>query len=338
MDWRVRKIELYAGFLIGSGLIILGALLVIQGTSRDMTEEYVKYTAFTPRAFGLREGSPVKMLDLAIGNVKSVGLTDEGSVKIELKVKKEFQRHIRQDLNNPDRENGTVFTLSSTGFDILGATIIMTPGKPSLPQLEPGSTLVYDYKPSPIDETLKSAKKLLETMTSESNSLGRFMNDKGSTFELMQAILKNINLTIESTRKKSDDLTDKAAQFITKTAALVDSMSSMMNRFEKVLEKVTSTETTIGAMLNDKKFYELLTSILDKTDKILARTQGNMDNFGKILGDMAGVTGQVPDLVTRLDQVLINAKEVTEALKKNFLIKPFLAQPPKEELLEITPR
>jgi hypothetical protein len=258
-------------------------------------------------------------------------MADDGSVRAELSIKKEYLKHIRQDLKNPDHEKGSVLSLSSTGFDLLGATLLINPGDRSLPQVDAGSALVFVPKPSPLDETLKSAKRLIETMTSEQNSLGRLINDKGSTFELLQAILKNINLTIETTRTKSEDFTDK-------TSKLVQGLTQAVSRFEKVLEKMNSAETTLGAMINDKRFYELLTAVVDKMDKIMVRTQANMDLFGKMLGDLSGMTGQVPELMGKLDQTMSGMRDITDALKKNFLIRPFIGQPPKDSLAEIQPR
>lgn len=327
MEWRLRKIELYVGFFIGSGLIILIALFLIQGASKELFADHVKITTFATRSFGLHEGSPVKMLDISVGNVKSVELTEEGKIKIDIRVRKDYSRFIRQNVTTPDTERGSFVTLSSTGLDILGPALLITHGDLTLPQVQGDALLPFKEKSSPLDDTLKNVKKLMDSITSEKNSIGRMLNDKGELFDILKQILTGINATL----KKSEELTGKST-------GLVEKLTTLIERLDKTLEKMSSPTSSLGAFLNDKSFFETFSSAIGKLNSILGETRGAMDLFKKILSDFTGASSLVPELTSKLDGLLMNTKEITDALKKNFFIAPFIAKPPKQELMEIMPR
>jgi ABC-type transporter Mla subunit MlaD len=347
--------ELWAGFLLGSGLVIFLVFLILQGGTKELFTSYTRLTTTCPRTYGLRPGSQIKMLDLVIGTAKKLSLADDGKVSVELNINKDYVKFIRQYPNNPDIAKGSVVILKTTGMGIGEAFLEITTGDSSLPVVADNQSLPFVTPPDKIEETITSVKKLVDALNDDRHSLGKLLYDKGAYYEYILGTLKN-----------SQEITAK---------------------LDKMLDQITSKEGTVGAFLNDRKFYDNLVHIQEQSKQLLdglisitknisvvsnqfselAKKQDSLydnvisitkkaseltDNLTPVAKKINEISDQLlvivknislaskdfPNIAERGNQTMAGARDVMDALKRNWFIRPFLAQPSEDDLLEIVPR
>lgn len=347
--------ELWVGFLLGSGMVIFVVFLIIQGGTKELFSSRVHLTTTCARTYGLHPGSQIKMIDLVIGNVGKVTVDENGKVDIEMRINKERMGLIRQNPNNFDVAKGSTVILRTAGMGIGEAFLEITAGSSSLPAAQDNQALPFVTPTDKFEETMVSVKKLIDALNDDRHTLGKLLHDEGAYYESILKTLKN-------------------------TADITSKMSGM---FDLLMSK----EGTVGAFLHDRKFYDNMVQIQEQSKRLMAelieitknasqvserfaelakkqetlfesvqsiakKGDGLMSQFSGLVKkaddltallivvakDFTAMSGEFPDMAKKGSQTMSSARDVMNALKKNFLIKPFIAQPSDDALLEIIPR
>lgn len=347
--------DLWVGFFLGSGLVILVGFLVLLGGAKSFLTSGVRLSIACERTHGLRSGSLVKMIDLAVGSVEKVDVDQAGNVTVVFSVSKEYHNIVRQLPDNFDTTKGSVVTLKMAGMGIGDSFLEINKGDPTLPVVRDGQTMPFAMPKDKLDETMGSVKKLVDALNDDRHTLGKMLHDEGAYYAEIYKMLKN-------------------------SAEITAKMSAMM-------EQMMSKDGTVGAFLNDRKFYDNLVAVQEQSRKlmdgliditknatevsrqfadlagkqhalfdnisvmmkkgdvavdqlatVLKKTEVMTDQFIVIAKTLAEVSGSLPELTERGVQTMTSARDVMNALKSNFLIRPFIPQPSADRLLETVPR
>ena len=260
---------------------------------------------------------------------------------IAFSIGKKHLNLVRQLSQDFDTKKGSVVLLRTSGMGIGDSFLELVKGDPSLPVVQDGQAMPFVIPTDKLDETMASVKKLVDALNDDRHTMGKLLHDQGAYYEQIRRMLTN-----------SADITQK--------------MSAM-------LDLVTSKDGTVGAFLNDRKFYDNLVTLQDQSRKlmdgliditrnatevsrqfselagkqnllytdvtaIMKKVQGLTDQFTIVAKNLADVSGALPELTEKGTQTMTSARDVMNALKSNFLIRPFIPQPSADRPLELVPR
>ena len=179
--------ELAGGFILLAALVVVLSVAV-SGRVRDLFTRTTTVTLALPAegSLGLREGAEVSMLGTPIGNVRNVGIRDDGRITATITVKSDFLRFIRQDSEAFIRTrvigDASVEIKRGTGAPLPEANPTLEV-KPDVAATELAETLLRDLR----DKTLPAVDKLREA-AEEYTLLARDLRNPSG--ELKQAIVR----------------------------------------------------------------------------------------------------------------------------------------------------
>lgn len=303
MDWRVRKIELWVGALIGGATALLAALFIFGGgTFGSLADQLMLYT-YMPRSHGLKPGIQVKILDFSAGLVRAVELQDNPQqtpagdmalIRVAFSVDRKFAQFVRSD---------STAKLKTT---VIGEAFLeITTGSESAPPARDSDTIRFEPPDDVVAQIGGRVTKLLDAISDRQNTIGKALNDKGEFYDNILAILQNVE--------------------------------GITSELKKTMDSLNSPDGTVGAFLNDRRFYDEILKMQGQTKDMLAETTKLVTKLNEVLGHLSELTGQLPPVMKFGKDAAKDARDVVGSLKRIWPISSALGSPPEDELLGITP-
>lgn len=320
------------------------ALLVflISGTGGIFTSKITLITYFD-NAEGIRQGQPVDLQGVAIGNVKSVKVVPGrplSPVQVVMRVNKDFQPFIHTD-SKATIETAGVLGESFVDIDSKDAKgEIVKDGTELPPGNAPGIQDVVKTSQTSlqnIDVLVKRADAILAEVQNGNGSLGKFIYDPAMVNKVnailnqVQALLNDVNngkgtigklFADDSLYRKADDLVEKLdrvadelnkgqgslGKFI-KDDALYNNANQTIAKANKLMDDVNAGHGAAGKLLKDEELSKKLVNIIDKLSTISDRLEAGEGSAGKLFKD--------PSLYNNTDQMLIETRNLVKAIREN---------------------
>ncbi|HEX6881297.1 MAG TPA: MlaD family protein [Terriglobales bacterium] len=335
--------QLRVGLTVVFASITLGILIFLMtGTTGLFTPKITIYS-FVDNAGGLRDGAPVRLQGVDIGNVTGIRVVPEKSptpVEIRMKISTKYQSFIRQD---------SVVVLSTAG--VLGETFVDIDSRTASQAIvQDGTTLKAQAVPDlqdvvrssqgtlqNVDILLKRADRIMGAIENGQGSVGKLIYDKqlynnlNSAVQQVQVILSDINNGRGSIGKllKDEQLYTKLNNSIDKLNSMVDSVNSgqgtlgklvkdpeLYNNANQTLAKANELMTNInqgkgalGKFAHDEEFARKLDTTITNLNTILARLEAGEGSAGQILRN--------PSLYNNADQMLLESRNLIKAIREN---------------------
>ena len=320
------------------------ALLVflISGTGGLFTKKITLITYFD-NAEGIRQGQPVDLQGVAIGNVKSVKVVPGrplSPVQVVMRVNKDFQQFIHED-SKATIETAGVLGESFVDIDSKDAKgPIVKDGTELPPGNAPGIQDVVKTSQTSlqnIDVLVKRADAILAEIQNGNGSLGKFIYDPAMTNKInailnqVQALLNDISngkgtigkfFADDSLYRKANDLVDKLdkvadelnkgqgslGKFI-KDDTLYNNANQTIATANKMLADLNAGHGAAGKLLKDEELSRKLQNIVEKLSIISDRLEAGEGSAGKLFKD--------PSLYNNTDQMLIETRNLVKAIREN---------------------
>jgi phospholipid/cholesterol/gamma-HCH transport system substrate-binding protein len=160
---RERRMAWRAGLFVAMGLALAAVVVFFIGQETRLFEEQVVYRAYFPNVQGLTEESPVWLGGLEVGQVVSIGFTEDAgnrNVEVRFRISSKYTDRVRQD---------SVARLSSLG--VLGEKAVdVTLGSMKAPRVPDGGELRADTS-GDLNALLQAAGQVMEDSKAISRSL-----------------------------------------------------------------------------------------------------------------------------------------------------------------------
>jgi phospholipid/cholesterol/gamma-HCH transport system substrate-binding protein len=248
---QLRWSELKVGITVIVGSLTLAILVfLISGTSGLFTKKITLVTYFD-NAEGIRQGQPVDLQGVAIGNVQSVRVVagrQLSPVQVIMRVNAKFQPFLHKD---------STATIETAG--VLGESFVDIDSKNAKgPMVQDNSELVPGNSPG-IPDVVKSSQTSLQNidlLVKRADSIFAEIQDgKGS---LHQAIFD---------------------------PELINRINTILDQVQTLLNDVSNGKGTIGKLFADDTFYQKAYSSIDKVDHLLDDINAGKGNLGKLAKD-----------------------------------------------------
>jgi phospholipid/cholesterol/gamma-HCH transport system substrate-binding protein len=270
LKWSQLKVGIT---VLCSALILALLLFLMTGTSGLFTPRIVLRSYFD-NANGLRQGAPVRLSGVDIGNVTSILIVSAKDkqltpVEITMKVSTRYGFNLRRDsVTSLD----TAGVLGETYLDIDSAQAVGAPAQDGdvLPtKVNPDFNQVVRASQSTLenmDALLKRADRILAFAESGKGSLGKLIYDP----------------------------------------TLYNRLASTVAEFQKIVEQIGNGEGSLGALISRRDAYDKFVATLDKMNGVIDDIQQGKGTAGKFLKD--------PTLYNNANDTIANVKKLTEEI------------------------
>lgn len=342
---QLKWSQLKVGLTVLAASITLGVLiLLMSGTGGVFTKKIVVRSYFD-NAGGLREGAPVRLQGVDIGNVSKIRVVSDPArrltpVEITMKVNTQYHSNLRKDS----------FTLLATA-GVLGETYIdIDSSQASGPEVQPGDVLPTRETPDiqdvvrasqgtlqNLDALEKRVDRILAFIESGQGSIGKVIYDpslynrlnatvtqfqgvvndvisgKGSLGKLLvdDQLYRNANTTIDKLNGIIDDLNagkGTAGKFL-KDPALYNTANDTIANVKKLTDDVNAGKGAIGVLAKNEEFAHKLQNTMSKLSDLSDRLNSGDGTIGKLLQD--------PTVYNHTSELLVETQQLISAIRQN---------------------
>ncbi len=340
---QLKWSQLRVGLTVLFASITLAVLIfVMSGTGGWFTSK-ITLRSYFDNASGLREGAPVRLAGVDIGNVTAVRIVDGKPVtpvEVTMKVNTKYKFNLRKD---------SVTLLSTAG--VLGETYVDIDSSVAKgPAATDGDTLAARSQPDiqdvvrasqgtlqNMDALLKRLDRIVAFVESGQGSIGKVIYDPGLYDRLNSTVTEFKGLMDEIQSGKgslgplltSDEAYKKVIAAIDKMNLLVDELQQGKGTAGKLLkdeELYNNTNKTIanvrqltddinagkgalGKMTHDQEFAAKLQTLVNNLAALSDRLEQGEGTAGKLFKD--------PTLYNNSNQMLVETRELLKAIREN---------------------
>ncbi len=296
-------------------------------------------------AGGLREGAPVRLQGVDIGNVSAIRVVSDPAkrltpVEVTLKVNTKYHRNLRKD---------SVTLLTTAG--VLGETYIdIDSAQAKGPEVQPGDVLATRDTPQ-IEDVVRASQSTLQNLDilekrvdrilafveSGQGSIGKVIYDpslynrlndtvlqfqalvndvtsgKGSLGKLLvdDQLYRSANATVDKLNVIIDDLNagkGTAGKFL-KDPSLYNTANDTIANVKKLTDDVNAGKGALGVLAKDQEFANKLQNTMSKLSDLSDRLNSGEGTIGKLLQD--------PTVYNHTSELLVETQALIKAIRQN---------------------
>ncbi len=340
---QLKWSQLRVGLTVLFATITLAVLIfVMSGTGGWFTTKII-VRSYLDNAGGLREGAPVRLHGVDIGNVTGVRIVQGKPmtpVEVTMKVNTKYQFDLRKD---------SVTLLSTAG--ILGETYVDVDSSAAKgPPATDGDTLAARDQPDiqdvvrasqgtlqNMDSLLKRVDRIVAFIESGQGSIGKVIyspalyDQLNSTVAEFKGLVDDIQsgkgsigplLTSDEAYKKAMAAIDKLSAMVDdlqagkgtagkllKDPALYDNANKTIANVRQLTDDINAGKGAIGKMTHDEEFAAHLQTLMNNLSELSSRLEKGEGTAGMLFKD--------PALYNNTNQMLVEARELVKAIREN---------------------
>jgi phospholipid/cholesterol/gamma-HCH transport system substrate-binding protein len=248
---QLRWSQLKVGITVIVASVILFLLVFMMSGITGLFTTTVSAKTYFDNAEGLRNGQPVALQGVTIGNVQSVHVVmgrREDPVEVVMRINKKWAPLVRED------STATILTAGVLGDAFVDIDSRTATGGP----IHDGSVLTSTNAPG-LQDVVRSSQ---------------------STLQNLDVLVKRVDHIVAEVDHGKGSLGK-----IINDPALYNRATAILNQIQGLLNDVSEGKGTIGRLLNDETLANKLIDSVDKLDKIMEETQSGKNNLGKVLHD-----------------------------------------------------
>ena len=340
---QLKWSQLRVGLTVLFASVTLAVLIfVMSGTGGWFTSK-ITLRSYFDNAGGLREGAPVRLAGVDIGNVTGVRIVNGKPmtpVEVTMKVNTKYSFNLRKD---------SVTLLSTAG--ILGETYVDVDSTTAKgPEATDGDTLAARNQPDiqdvvrasqgtlqNMDSLLKRVDRIMSFIESGQGSIGKVIydpalyNQLNSTVAEFKGIVDDIQsgkgslgplLTSDEAYKKVIAAIDKinvmvddlqqgkgTAGKLLKDPALYDNANKTIANVRQLTDDINAGKGAIGKMTHDEEFAAHLQTLMNNLSELSSRLEKGEGTAGMLFKD--------PALYNNSNQMLVETRELVKSIREN---------------------
>ncbi|HKW18846.1 MAG TPA: MlaD family protein [Terriglobales bacterium] len=339
LKWSQLKVGIT---VVVAGIVLTVLIVLMSNTGGIFTSKLILKSYFFD-AQGLREGAPVRLSGVDIGNVSQIRIVPkkpDAPVEVTMKVNTKYQFNLRKDSK----------TLLSTA-GVLGETYInIDSSKATGAEVDEGDVLATSEEPG-YQDVMRSTQNALQNMQallartdriiayieSGQGSIGKAIYDaalynrlnatvndfqklvnevsqgQGSIGKLIMSddLYNKANATIDKINLMIDDLnTGKGtAGKLLKDPTLYDNANQTVASFKKITDDINAGKGAIGTLTKDQEFANKLKNTMNRLSNITDRLDNGEGSAGRFLHD--------PSMYDNTNKLLTDTQELIKAIRQN---------------------
>ena len=340
---QLKWSQLRVGLTVVIASVTLAVLIFMMSGTGGWFTHKITLRSYFDNAQGLREGAPVRLAGVDIGNVTAVrviGGKPLTPVEVTMKVNTTYAFNLRKD---------SVTLMSTAG--ILGETYVdIDSSKAKGPEATDGDTLEAHDQPAiedvvrssqstleNIDTLLKRVDRIMAFIESGQGSIGKVIYDPGLYNQLNATVAEFKGLVDDVQNGKgslgplftSDEAYKKAMAAIDKVNLMVDDLQAGKGTAGKLLkdpalfdnanktianvrqltDDINAGKGAIGKMSHDEEFANHLQTLMANLSALSGRLEKGEGTAGMLFKD--------PAIYNNSNQMLVETRELVKAIRED---------------------
>jgi phospholipid/cholesterol/gamma-HCH transport system substrate-binding protein len=271
---QLKWSELRVGITVLVSCVTLAVLLFLMSGTRGLFSKRIILQSYFDNASGLREGAPVRLSGVDVGNVIHIRIVPDKDkqqtpVEVIMKVSTKYGFNLRRD---------SVTSLETAG--VLGETYLDIDSSQAVgPTVQDGDTLATQVHPD-FNQVVRASQ---------------------STLENMDALLKRADRILAFAESGKGSLGK-----LIYDPTLYNRLSTTVADLQGMVEDVAKGKGSLGALINRNEAYDKFLATLDKMNAVIDDVQAGKGTAGKLLKD--------PSLYDNANDTMANIKKVSETI------------------------
>ena len=340
---QLKWSQLRVGLTVLFASITLAVLTFLMSGTTGLFTPKISLKSYFDNAQGLRNGAPVRLQGVDIGNVTKVRVVSNNPrtpVEITMRVNTRYGFSIRKD---------SVTSLSTAG--VLGETFIdIDSSQATLPPARDGDTLKTRDTPDiqdvvrasqgtlqNLDALLKRTDRILAFVESGQGSIGKLIYDPAlynrfaDTVSEFKGIVDQIRNGQGSIGKliASDEIYNKATAAVDKLNVIIDELqqgkgtagmllkdpalyknaNDTIANVKKLTDDINAGKGALGKLTKDEALAQKLDNTITKLSVLTDRLEAGEGTAGKLFKD--------PSLYNNLDETLVETRQLVKSIREN---------------------
>ncbi len=340
---QLKWSQLRVGTTVIFACITLAVLILLMSGTAGLFTPKIVLKSFFDNASGLRDGAPVRLDGVDVGNVTAIRVVSGKPltpVEVTMKVNTKYNFELRKD---------SLTSLSTAG--VLGETYIDIDSSTAKgPPAQNGDTLATRDHPDfndvvrssqstlqNMDALLKRTDRILAFVESGQGSIGKLIYDP-SLYDRFNSTINEFKGIVDEVKNGqgsigqligSDEAYKKAVAAVDKLNAIIDELqqgkgsagkflkdptlynnaNDTIANVKKLTDDINAGKGAIGKLARDQEFADKLQNTMNKVSALTDQLEAGQGTAGKLLKD--------PSLYNNSDQMLMETRELVKSIREN---------------------
>jgi phospholipid/cholesterol/gamma-HCH transport system substrate-binding protein len=288
--------------------ILVGLILLMSGSGGGLFARKLLLRSYFENAAGLKDGAPVTLEGVTIGNVIHVRVVpdrDPTPVEVTMRVGHEYLSALHTDSTASIAQAGV---LGDSYVDLSSAHAhgpapandaeLKASGSPSI------QDVIRTSKDSIEEAQLVMSKigNLIDTLNTKRGTVGELINDPELAHKIV-SIANNLDTVTKAISEGKGSLGK-----LVNDDTLYSRANSAVDRLDKITTALDEGKGSAGKLLKDDSLYNNLNAAVANTNQLVADINSGKGAMGKLAKDPA-FAQKLDDTITRLDSILTSVDE-----------------------------
>ena len=285
LTWTELRVGL---FVLAATALLVVVIFYVTGAGA-LGPKY-RLHAFLPEVDGLTVGAPVRLDGVEVGNVEKILVAvpkpgeqavKERSIRIDMRIQKQFQDYIRSDSSAGLITEGLLgnrYVDIDRGF--IGSKL---ENEQEIPGREEKALKAVVERSADLMQNLSSiteqASAVLDDVRKGRGSLGKFLVDEDA-YRHLNGSLGNLDRMLTEVQAGKGTLGKLIAR-----DEVYDHMNSATGRLDNVLEAVQTRQGTLGKLIYEPEVHNSALKLLDNGNGLVADVRAGKGTLGKLATD-----------------------------------------------------
>ncbi len=301
---EIQWSQLRVGSLVlAATLVLIGIIFLMSGSTGGLFARKLLLRSYFENAAGLKDGAPVTLEGVTIGNVIHVRVIpnrDPTPVEVTMQVGHEYLGLLHTDTTSSINQAGVLgdsyvdlSSVHATGPSPTNDAELKATGSPSIQDVIRDSQVSIKQ----ITELMAKVAVLVDSLNSKKGTMGEIINDP-ELYKKINAItgdLQTITAAIAGGKGSLGKLVNDDT--------LYTRANSAIDRVDRITTDLDAGKGSAGKFLKDDTFYNNLNSAVSNANQLMSEINAGKGSLGKVAKDPA-FAAKLDDTVTRLDSIL----------------------------------
>jgi len=305
IQWSQLKV---GALVLISMAVLVGLIFLMSGSTGGFFSKKIKLICYFSNASGLKQGAPVTLEGVTIGNVLSIHVVPNHNatpVEVIMRVGTQYINGLHTDSEATITQAGVlgdsfvdIDSTHATGPPPSDGTVLMASGSPTLQDVIGSSNAGINQ----IRDLTKKVGVLIDTLNSDRGLIGRLINDR----RMANKVVKMTN-DLEAVANDLRGGKGTLGKLLTDDT-LYNRANTVVNNLNTLTANLNNGQGTAGKLLKDPTLYNNLNKTVTNANALLAQINAGKGALGKLTKDPA-FAKKLDDTVTNLDNLLNSVNE-----------------------------
>ena len=288
--------------------VLIVLIFLMSGSTGGLFAHKLLLRSYFENAAGLKDGAPVTLEGVTIGNVIHVRVVPDRNptpVEVTMQVGEEYIQDLHKDSNTSIAQAGV---LGDSYVDISSAHASGPPPTNDAELKATGSPSIQDVirtsqdSITHVSSLMRKVETLVDTLNTKQGTMGTLINDP----ELARKIV-SIATNLDTVTKSISEGKGSLGKLLNDDS-LYTRASSAVDRLDKITTALDEGKGSAGKLLKDDTLYTNLNAAVANTNQLVAEINAGKGSLGKIAKDPA-FAHRLDDTITRLDNILTSVDQ-----------------------------